>query len=203
MTPHTLASVAAPLDAAQKGARELNATVPVIGLWQPYASLVALGAKPLETRHFAPPKRLLGKRVAIQATLRRPTKAEVRYGLPYQIAATLGHDWQYHVPYGAVVCTAVLTAGHVVRDYFEDEFGGVVTLRGWRSESFRDDGFGDYSIGRWCWKLEDVHRLVHPIPLKGRQEIGWKWTPDAEQWDALCARALPPPEPPGSGEMAS
>ena len=172
MTPHTPASAAE---------RE---TIPVIGLWQPYATLVAIGAKPWETRHFAPPARLLGKRVAIQATLRRPTVAEVYSDLPVQIRETLGLGWQDCVPYGAVVCTAVISCGHIVRDHFDD---GVVTLGDMFGHSFKDDGFGDYGIGRWCWRLEDVRRLVAPIPLKGRQEVGWKWTPTAEQWAALNA----------------
>ena len=161
-------------------------TIPVLGVWQPYASLVAIGAKPWETRHFAPPARLLGKRVAVQATLRRPTIAEVYSDMPVQIREMLGWGWEARVPYGAVICTAVISCGHIVRDHFDD---GTVTLGDTFGHSFMDDGFGDYGIGRWCWKLEDVRKLAVPIPLAGKQGIGWTWTPDAVQWAALEAAA--------------
>ena len=37
-------------------------TVPALPLWQPWASLVALGAKRVETRHWPCPRRLLGSK---------------------------------------------------------------------------------------------------------------------------------------------
>jgi ASCH domain len=38
-----------------------------ISLWQPWASLIACGAKPFETRHWAPPRELIGQPIAIHA----------------------------------------------------------------------------------------------------------------------------------------
>ena len=38
-----------------------------ISLWQPWASLIACGAKPFETRHWAPPRELIGQTIAIHA----------------------------------------------------------------------------------------------------------------------------------------
>lgn len=38
-----------------------------ISLWQPWASLIACGAKPFETRHWAPPRELIGTTIAIHA----------------------------------------------------------------------------------------------------------------------------------------
>ena len=49
-----------------------------ISLWQPYASLIAEGIKVQETRNWAPPKHLIGERIAIHAAKRRLTKAELR-----------------------------------------------------------------------------------------------------------------------------
>ena len=51
--------------------------LPAISLWQPYASLAAAGFKPYETRHFPPPLGLLGRRIALHAALRRPTRDDV------------------------------------------------------------------------------------------------------------------------------
>lgn len=38
-----------------------------ISLWQPWASLIACGAKPYETRSWAPPRDLIGQPIAIHA----------------------------------------------------------------------------------------------------------------------------------------
>lgn len=39
--------------------------------------------------------------------------------------------------------------------------------------------FGDYSLGRYIWILENIHRLPDPVPAKGAQRI-WEWSPPAE-----------------------
>ena len=51
---------------------------PTITLWQPWATLVAAGAKPFEFRHWAAPKRLWRQRVAIHAGARAVSKTEIR-----------------------------------------------------------------------------------------------------------------------------
>ena len=33
---------------------------------------------------------------------------------------------------------------------------------------------GDYTLGRYAWKLENVKLLPEPIPAKGRQGL-WNW----------------------------
>ena len=64
-----------------------------------------------ETRSWAPPKHLIGERIAIHAAKRKLTKAELRE-LPsmihHDISARYGHFWEEDVPYGAVVATAEL-----------------------------------------------------------------------------------------------
>ena len=42
-------------------------------IWQPWASLIAMGAKPYEFRGWKPPKSLIGQRLAIHAGA-RPVK---------------------------------------------------------------------------------------------------------------------------------
>ena len=70
-----LPSLLAALEAAPAGSRELDASpMPCISLWQPYASLIACGAKPFETRHWAAPARFIGQRVAIHAAARKPSR---------------------------------------------------------------------------------------------------------------------------------
>ena len=83
-----------------------------ISLWQPWASrLLRRAIKVQETRNWAPPKHLIGERIAIHAAKRKLTKAELRE-LPsmihHDISARYGHFWEEDVPYGAVVATVEL-----------------------------------------------------------------------------------------------
>ena len=43
---------------------------------------------------------------------------------------------------------------------------------------FRSDelALGDYTPGRYAWKLANVKKLPEPIPAKGRQGL-WNWEP--------------------------
>jgi len=38
---------------------------------------------------------------------------------------------------------------------------------------------GDYSYGRWAWKLSDIVLLDEPLPFKGRQGL-WNIPEDIE-----------------------
>ena len=42
-----------------------------------------------------------------------------------------------------------------------------------------DDGWGDYSSGRWIWRFTDVEPLDPPIPATGRQRV-WHWAHRAD-----------------------
>ena len=139
--------------------------MPAITLWQPYASLVAVGAKRYETRHWTPPAHYIGIRIAIHAAVRRPTRADVAHEQARVIAA-LGEGWPEQVPYGAVLCTVLLTRCRTVSKRQEREVhffdGGPV---------HEDDGFGDYAPRRKCWELTDLFTLPRPAPARGGQ--GW------------------------------
>jgi hypothetical protein len=131
-------------------------SMPAITLWQPWASLVAVGAKPYETRGRNAPARLIGQRVAIHAAARRPERDLPRYILA-AITDALGAGWLFNIPLGAVVCTAILATSE-------------------RTENVPYDLFGDYSPGRFAWRLDDVKPVRPHIPAKGMRLIGWRWT---------------------------
>lgn len=122
-----------------------------ISLWQPWASLIAVGAKHIETRHWQPPRALIGQRVAIHAG-----KRLIELGL-------LGHPAFAHalagypIHYGAIVCTARLANVE------------PITPDLCRSLSDNELAFGDYHAGRYAWHLHDVHPLAVPVPTIGRQ----------------------------------
>ena len=149
-----------------------------ISLWQPYASLIAAGVKTIETRGWAPPKGLMGQRVAIHAAKTIET-SDVRDRRRHdRIAAALNSpEWDANIPRGAVVCTAILDHAGLVHGA---ERNGQVTVDGNRLVAV--DEWGDFGPGRWLWFLRDVEPVDPPVPARGHQGF-WNWeypsgTPD-------------------------
>jgi hypothetical protein len=137
-------------------------------LTQPYATLIAVGAKQLETRSWPTKHRGLlaihaagslagisGPGIsgpdALRALCRRPAIAAALR------AVRLGPD---RLPLGAVVALCRVAA--CVRT--EETHGLTPTER----------AFGDYTPGRWAWVLGDVWALPVPIPARGYQGL-WTW----------------------------
>jgi hypothetical protein len=126
---------------------DLPPLMPAISLWQPWASFIAIGVKPYETRHWRAPSRFIGLRIAIHAA-KHPVSRDDR-------------DWWHalskgaELPLGAFVCTAILRA---------------VLL----AETVPFDEFGDYARGRFAWQMEDPQPFVPPIPAEGAQGF-WTW----------------------------
>jgi hypothetical protein len=132
--------------------------MPALTLWQPWACLIEIGAKRFETRSFPIPPRLLGKRVAIHAASRKMRLSDVDNDTADAIGEAFGFcGWNYVLPLGVIVATAILAESIP-------------------AETVTADSFGDYAPGRWAWRLEDMRPVNPPIPAKGRQQIGWDWT---------------------------
>ena len=119
-----------------------------ISLWQPYASLIAAGVKTIETRGWAPPKGLMGQRIAIHAARAIETSDVNGRRRHDRIAAALNDpEWDANIPRGAVVCTAILDhAGRVTGPRTEragDRCRQPAWLRSTNGEiSARADGCG-------------------------------------------------------------
>lgn len=162
-----------------------------ISLWQPWASLIACGAKPYETRDWAPPARLIGQRIAICAAKKIDNDAIDPNDImnssiielciasfsacPDNLVAKFG---TVLLPIGCVVCTARLDGAFQLGEAYEGAFfpaASVVKRMVSRKmpECFtvRYDDFGDYSPGRWAWLLRDVEICKPPIAVKGRQKF--------------------------------
>ena len=80
------------------------------------------------------------------------------------------------VPLGAIVCTARID------DFARVERGGMkgVKLAWW--DGMRvfgrvpEDEFGDFSLGRYLWKLTAVEAVNPVVYIAGRQGL-WDWAP--------------------------
>lgn len=162
-----------------------------ITLHQPYASLIACGAKRIETRNWPAPPAIVGQRLAIHAgkstddLLLAEQWPFVAY-LAREHAPDAGDLIWPRLPLGVVLCTAILDRCSPIT------VEGAAKLAHPCSESSYPDehAFGNYNLAdspRWAWVLRDVERLPEPIPARGRQKV-WQWDPEAA--DATQATLL-------------
>lgn len=131
-----------------------------ISILQPWATLIAVGAKRIETRSWATKYR---GPLAIHASKGLPKE-----GIPV-IAVTEAQrlakaDRFLDLPRGVVIATCNM----VDCIQIGDEFPGTI--------SDQEYAFGDYEYGRYAWILEDVRPLPEPVPAKGMLGL-WNWEP--------------------------
>lgn len=134
-----------------------------ITLYQPWAQLIIVGAKLIETRSWAPPQWAIGTRIAIHAGKRIvefPDQPEYRE-FNEAVARLLGTNWVKEVPRGAVVGTALLKGRRQVRTLRDLPTGNELL-------------FGEYGEGRWLWELDEIEAFDTPIPARGYQGL-WTW----------------------------
>ena len=128
-----------------------------LSLWQPWATLVAIGAKRIETRHWHAPSSLIGETLVIHASKTTEMTPMARRD-PF--ASALGNR---DLPLGAIVGTArLVSCARIDRnlvDEIRDEHGA------------QEVAFGNYETGRCAWILADPVALTVPIPWKGSQGI--------------------------------
>jgi hypothetical protein len=158
--------------------------VKALSIIQPWATLIAIGAKRVETRSWSTPYR---GPVAIHASkwltsTGRIINAQVASYLslchqePFRSALTLsGIERVQDLPSGAIVATARLVE--------------VVS-----TETFQPDDYeralGNYAARRYAWRLSDVMPLPAPITHRGFQGL---WDLD----DAVLVR------PAGGGDVST
>lgn len=130
-------------------------------LLQPWASLIACGAKTIETRSWATSHR---GEIAIHAAL-ADAKADPRF---MDICESVFFYSRYglHMPKGKVIAIATLTDCIVMTKDMIDKLSESV--RG-QNELF----FGIWDVGRYAWMLSNV-RMIEPVPARGMQRL-WEW----------------------------
>lgn len=149
-----------------------------ITVYQPYASLIAVGCKTIETRSWATKYR--GK-LAIHAA------KKFIYGIIGELCRndpiwnetmkSLGIDYEKGfertpLSHGAVIATCHLVDCKKIYKYASHS--DIVNLGAMRPPEEPELSFGDYTEGRYGWILEDIRPLPEPIPAKGMQRL-WSW----------------------------
>lgn len=141
-----------------------------ITVWQPWAGALAAGIKENETRSW--PTKYRGP-IAIHAAMKaiQHTWSDLymsdearevicrRLGLPEII------DGPAAFSMGCILATAELV------DCIKNTPEFVATL------SADELALGDYTLGRYAWKLANAQKLPEPILIAGKQGL-WEWNPD-------------------------
>lgn len=170
----------------------------VITLTQPWATLIAIGAKHIETRSWATKYRgplAIHAGQGLGPVGNRRGMVRLCNTSPFYEALDAAGIWHTtaidHLPYGAIVAVCELV------DCIPTHHPGIASEPGkpWfiggrkgvgqhcyevppRLDS-NEYAFGDYTPGRWAWLLADVRALPEPIPAKGALSL-WNYDlPDA------------------------
>lgn len=130
-----------------------------VSLYQPYASLVKIGAKKFETRSWETKHR---GPLAIHAT-----KAFPRQYVALSVTAPFFRALrnEFPLPAGAVLCVVDLVDCIPTSEALQQ---GLI--------SDEERLFGDYGPDRFAWKLQPFDVFERPIHARGGQRI-WEWTP--------------------------
>ena len=156
-------------------------------IWQPWASLIAGGAKQYETRSWATQYR---GPIAIHAAARYIRK----WDLPADLAKVADVEMEAGrcpkwgaMPFGSVIATAELVSAwriayNVKMDVEEARKYPIIGERMAEDKhetvsydyfvpSKKEAALGDWTPGRYAWKLANVKILQSPIPVKGKQGL--------------------------------
>lgn len=141
-------------------------TVKAITLWQPYATLIAIGAKRFETRKWNPT--CYGP-LAIHASARKVPQCIAFCSLePFRTALAQAGYSALNLPMGQIVAMRWVQQTH-----------STEILREGLSE--QELAFGDFSDGRRAWELVGNGAFDPPIAAVGAQGV-WDWrVPEAHQ----------------------
>jgi ASCH domain len=123
--------------------------IKAISLHQPWASLIASQHKHYETRSWP---------ISYRGTI--AIHAAKKFHNDHRLLRLLGIT-ESEVPLGAVVAIASLT------DCIQMDANFIA------SQSGTEQMCGNWSIGRWAWKLENI-QAIEPISQRGYQGL-WDW----------------------------
>lgn len=131
--------------------------LPVISLWQPYASLIFEGVKLHETRNRRPPLKYVGGFIGIASTAKFPPLKKISEELHELCLDTFGCNYNYSLPFGRLLGAVRVS-------------GGLPTET-CAPGSDEDRIAGDWRPERFAWPLSDVTKFPTSLPIKGSQ--GW------------------------------
>lgn len=157
-------------------------------LTQPFATLIAVGGKKIETRswstNYRGPLAIHASKGYGKGGMRAHTAlcgtepfctvlnaaSERHYGPWSGLREIVEHPF---MPLGAIVATCELV-GIVPTEYIKAR--KIIRLTGYDDWLWteQENAFGDYTPGRYAWLLSNVRALETPMPARGAQGL-WNW----------------------------
>lgn len=119
-------------------------------IWQPYAQAIAIGLKKFETRSWSTKYR--GK-IAIHASVKPLSKERKLLAEKYDIK---------NFSFGEIIVIADLTDCILMTENFI------------KSQPQSELDLGNWCIGNYAWKLENIQILTQPQKANGKQGL-WNW----------------------------
>ena len=155
-----------------------------ITILQPYAALIAAGIKEFETRSWDTPYR---GPIAIHSGKGKPYERGAEF---YMRAEKLLGKSMDELPKGDIIAIADLVDCYLVcgnaagEKWMEtkaslnpdgtpkrDENGHRIGWKELQMPSEQEQYFGNYGVGFYAWKLENVRPLKNPVTFRGNQRI--------------------------------
>jgi hypothetical protein len=133
----------------------------VISLWEPWASLVALEIKHNETRSWY--TRYRGPLAIHAAKVIVPFEQLFTELSPQQRLFIYDQICKAYGAYNKMPTGAILATSNLLNVVATEKISPTLT--------WLERACGDYSAGRFAWKLCNTKRLAEPIPAKGRQNL--------------------------------
>ncbi|WP_127580883.1 ASCH domain-containing protein [Paenibacillus koleovorans] len=145
-----------------------------ITIHQPWATLIAIGAKQFETRSWATKYRgPIAIHAGKQLDLSAIAVAEIRETLVRH-----GYTHWNMLPQGVIATAELVQCWSIGLDYqngmpslYNGENGET------RKVSVAEEKVGYYDFGRYAWQMDHVVKLPKPIAAKGQQGL-WNWNND-------------------------
>lgn len=138
-----------------------------ITLWQPWATLLALGVKTIETRAWS--TRYTGP-LLIHAAKKLPEQAIALLTDPAILDALRRHGMRCgsDLPLGTIVGFGILTACYTIDDTYPVPAPNSLEAL-----------LGDHTPGRYAWQFRHLHPLA-AIPATGYLGL-WTWEPTGQR----------------------
>lgn len=145
-----------------------------ISLWEPWATLIVVGAKQFETRSWSTPVR---GPVLIHASKKwNGDLYDTVLNDPFSAVLVLawGEGWRRHtlrqMPRPDTL-GKILGVASIVQIWGTGYGDARELIRGQtrRKITEQEYAFGDYGVGRYAWELAEVRKFETPVPCTGHQ----------------------------------
>lgn len=149
-------------------------------LYEPWATMMAIGAKKNETRGQRTAHR---GEIAIHAGLNKSGCSDKATAATLEAFKRRGIEPTFSFGYIVAVLEifAVLSVERTfVEEYFDEAERENLIKNGQVGLNDEEWQFGNYDEGRFFYRTRNVRRLKTPIKAKGMQCIGWTVPPDIE-----------------------